>query len=69
MVTEPEPEQARPRDGGPVRPQTAADERDDGPALPQTSADERDVGWGDDPAAGERDEEWYLRERPPHHGD
>jgi hypothetical protein len=31
--------------------------------LPSTASDE--VGWGDDPA--ERDDEWYRRERPPHH--
>jgi hypothetical protein len=30
------------------------------------SRDETDVGWGDAP--GRRDDEWYLRERPPHHG-
>ena len=35
------------------------------PVLPTVSRDERDVGWGDGP--GERDDEWYRRERPPHH--
>jgi hypothetical protein len=35
------------------------------PVLPDTTSDERDVGWGDEPA--ERDDEWYRRERPPHH--
>ena len=38
---------------------------DDEPVLPDTTRDERDVGWGDEP--GERDDEWYRRERPPHH--
>jgi hypothetical protein len=38
---------------------------DDEPVLPETTRDEQDVGWGDDPA--ERDDEWYRRERPPHH--
>lgn len=38
---------------------------DDEPVLPDTTSDERDVGWGDEP--GERDDEWYRRERPPHH--
>jgi hypothetical protein len=33
--------------------------------LPEISRDESDVGWGDEP--GERDDEWYRRERPPHH--
>ncbi len=39
--------------------------RDDEPTLPQVTRDELDVGWGDEP--GERDDEWYRRERPPHH--
>jgi hypothetical protein len=41
--------------------------RDDEPVLPEQTRDERGVGWGDEP--GERDAEWYRRERPPHHGD
>jgi hypothetical protein len=35
--------------------------------IPRLSRDERGIGWGDDPRAGDRDREWYLRERPPHH--
>ena len=32
------------------------------------SDDDRDVGWGD-PSGLDRDrDEWYRRERPPHHG-
>jgi hypothetical protein len=38
---------------------------DDQPVLPETSSDERHVGWGDEPS--ERDDDWYRRERPPHH--
>jgi hypothetical protein len=38
---------------------------DDEPVLPDVTRDERDEGWGDE--AGGRDEEWYRRERPPHH--
>jgi hypothetical protein len=38
---------------------------DDEPVLPDTTRDERDIGWGDAP--GGRDDEWYRRERPPHH--
>jgi hypothetical protein len=34
--------------------------------LPDRSRDEQEVGWGDAPA--ERDDDWYRRERPPHHG-
>jgi hypothetical protein len=36
------------------------------PVLPDVSSDELDIGWGDEPS--ERDDEWYRRERPPHHG-
>jgi hypothetical protein len=42
-------------------------ERDDAPVLPDTTADERDVDWGDERESEQRDEEWYRRERPPHH--
>jgi hypothetical protein len=42
-----------------------ADGTDDEPVLPGRSRDEVDVGWGDGP--GDRDDEWYRRERPPHH--
>jgi hypothetical protein len=35
------------------------------PVLPEVSRDETDVGWGDEPR--ERDDDWYRRERPPHH--
>jgi hypothetical protein len=38
---------------------------DDEPVLPETTRDEREPGWGDEPS--ERDDEWYRRERPPHH--
>jgi hypothetical protein len=38
---------------------------DDESVLPDTTSDERGPGWGDEP--GERDDEWYRRERPPHH--
>jgi hypothetical protein len=40
---------------------------EDEPVLPRTSRDERDVGWGDEPADLYRDDDWYHRERPPHH--
>lgn len=46
-------------------------DRDDRPVLPDVTDDERETGWGDDvhsDGAGERrDEQWYRRERPPHH--
>ena len=35
--------------------------------LPQSSTDERDVGWGDEARDLHRDDDWYRRERPPHH--
>ena len=47
------------------RPRPTPRRDDDEPALPDTTRDERDVEWGDEP--GERDAEWYRRERPPHH--
>jgi hypothetical protein len=37
----------------------------DEPVLPDVSRDETDLGWGDEPR--ERDDDWYRRERPPHH--
>jgi hypothetical protein len=54
--------------GRPVPPDPAARPAasDAEPVLPSVTRDEREVGWGDEP--GQRDDEWYLRERPPHHG-
>jgi len=51
----------------PRKPESGA--RDDEPVLPDVTSDEQDRGWGDDRDGGRRDEEWYRRERPPHHGD
>jgi hypothetical protein len=34
--------------------------------VPQRSSDEAELGWGDDP--GQYGDDWYLAERPPHHG-
>ena len=44
-------------------------EQDDEPVLPTVTRDELDEGWGDERGrgSGERDEDWYRRERPPHH--
>jgi hypothetical protein len=39
---------------------------DEAPVLPQRSTDEDDTGWGDRDERADRDE-WYQRERPPHH--
>jgi hypothetical protein len=52
-----------------IGPAEASDETAtaDEPVLPDVSADDRDEGWGEDPHAGRRDEQWYRRERPPHH--
>ncbi|MFD9591316.1 hypothetical protein ACFWA9_00965 [Kitasatospora sp. NPDC059973] len=39
--------------------------------LDQRSSDDTDAGWGGRPAAGEsggRGLDWYLSQRPPHHG-
>jgi len=56
-------------DDDPARPEPTArpvprPERDE-PVLPDVTRDERDVGWGDEP--GERSDDWYRGERPPHH--
>ncbi|MFJ9841864.1 hypothetical protein ACIRYZ_15595 [Kitasatospora sp. NPDC101155] len=40
--------------------------------LDQQSRDDTDAGWGERPGAGEsggRGLDWYLSQRPPHHGD
>ncbi|MFJ7276626.1 hypothetical protein [Kitasatospora sp. NPDC098663] len=40
--------------------------------LDQQSPDDTDTGWGERPGAGEsggRGLDWYLSQRPPHHGD
>ncbi|MGW1174346.1 hypothetical protein ACWD4P_11570 [Kitasatospora sp. NPDC002543] len=39
--------------------------------LDQQSGDDTDAGWGGRPGAGEsggRGLDWYLSQRPPHHG-
>jgi hypothetical protein len=38
-----------------------------GPLLPETTSDDTDAGWGEQPAGF--DDDHYLRDRPPHHGD
>ncbi|WP_380285734.1 hypothetical protein [Kitasatospora purpeofusca] len=43
-----------------------------GDPLERQSRDDTDSGWGDRPGAGEgsaRGLDWYLSQRPPHHGD
>jgi len=47
------------------RPHPRPRPRKDEPVLPEQPRDETDAAWGDAP--GERDEQWYRRERPPHH--
>jgi hypothetical protein len=44
-------------------PRSAAEQQ---PVLPNRSSDEADVGWGD--KSSRYDDDWYLAERPPHHG-
>jgi hypothetical protein len=55
IVTDPS---GRPAEGRPP---------DNDPVLPVVPEDERDEVWGDGASGGRRDEEWYRRERPPHH--
>ena len=39
---------------------------DQPPVLPDRSGDETEIGWGDE--SSRYDDDWYLNERPPHHG-
>ena len=39
---------------------------DEAPVIPDRSSDDRDEGWGGRGDGGDRDDEWYERERPPH---
>ncbi|MFC8450926.1 hypothetical protein [Kitasatospora sp. NPDC057223] len=42
-----------------------------GDPLDRQSSDDTDGGWGERPSAGEsggRGLDWYLSQRPPHHG-
>jgi hypothetical protein len=59
-----------PSDGETLQPSSspsAAPQRQPGEdLLPQRSTDEAELGWGDGP--GEYGDDWYLAERPPHHG-
>lgn len=65
------------RSDEPARPDQSNDQSDDRPVaarersvLDEPAAEDRDELWGDRPnAEGGRDDEWYRRERPPHHGD
>jgi hypothetical protein len=35
--------------------------------LDERAAEDRDEAWGDRSGSGGRDDDWYQRERPPHH--
>jgi hypothetical protein len=56
-------------------PRQPSDRDDERPVLPDITDDERPIGWGDELSddgsdrdnGGRRDEQWYRRERPPHH--
>ena len=39
--------------------------------FPEQTSDDLAVGWGDDlrEESDARGDEWYLAEKPPHHGD
>ncbi|WP_042408657.1 hypothetical protein [Streptacidiphilus carbonis] len=47
-----------------VRPRLVFDD-----PLSRPSRDDTDTGWGGGEESGGRDEAWYRRETPPHHGD
>ncbi|MEU2626404.1 hypothetical protein [Kitasatospora sp. NPDC007106] len=41
-----------------------------GDPLDRQTADDTDAGWGERPGGGSaRGLDWYLSQRPPHHGD
>ncbi|WP_043174630.1 hypothetical protein [Streptomyces sp. NRRL B-24484] len=41
-----------------------------GDPLDRQTADDTDAGWGERPGgSGNRGLDWYLSQRPPHHGD
>lgn len=68
--SEPEPAPARDRstttDDGPAAIRdVAAAVRDEPPVLPRVTRDEAGEGWGERPSPD--DDDFYLRERPPHH--
>ncbi|MBV9593902.1 MAG: hypothetical protein JO147_08945 [Actinobacteria bacterium] len=54
-----------PSDAVPRRRRPDRHDGDEGPVLPSVTRDEQNVGWGE--RDDERDDDWYLRERPPHH--
>lgn len=47
-------------------PSSSSDPTDDEPVLPRVTRDEAAGGWGERPD-DDRSDDWYLRERPPHH--
>jgi hypothetical protein len=54
--------------GGP-RPRAGQQQppRDQEPVLPDRADEDRDEAWGERPGSSHRDDDWYRRERPPHH--
>ena len=48
-------------------PRSGSRGRDEEPVLPDVAGEDRDDAWGDDARATRRDDDWYRRERPPHH--
>jgi len=61
--TMPQPEQTQPNH----RSKRPANRRDDGPVIPDRASSDSDAAWGD--GGGERTDDWYESQRPPHHGD
>ncbi|HZE51057.1 MAG TPA: hypothetical protein VE074_15905 [Jatrophihabitantaceae bacterium] len=45
----------------------AGEDEPEPPVLPDRPTDEHDEAWGESDRRGERDRDWYERERPPHH--
>ncbi len=49
-----------------VQPPDEVQQPDEPPVLPDRARDDSDEGWGGRGDGGERDDDWYERERPPH---
>jgi hypothetical protein len=58
------PDHSEPSDSGPAQ-GAKAPERS---VVDEPAPEDRDIGWGDHDREDGRSDEWYRRERPPHHG-
>jgi hypothetical protein len=59
-----EPSDSGPSDAGPGQRATPPERS----VVDEPAAEDRDIGWGDHDRGDGLSDEWYRRERPPHHG-